>query len=532
MAASCASSNTDATRKTVVTRGVSRGLRYVPNGKGIDATDSGMDGGGWGMGLTLSESHRSQSRRFCGSIQAVPAMTGQILINDARILERSATRQGRVSVGGFHYQLSYAVARLASMLARKPVLDLDDFPTILRYDWAEDLDEVDSAQRTILTQCKRIDDVGEPAKLADVLLSFAPKLLWTESGRRSELRFRLVCTDPRFRAPLAISANATKQRAKTLEAFASVLATPPAAGSDRALWQAEAEAFGGKALFDAIWEAAEGVYLRGDPIMGDPCGMPLLHGERAALDLLLRFSDITADRQAEALKSLRSLVHGNLVSFDPISGRRKSCEPRSPRVISRTDVHVELFALRTVREMAFRVVTPQFLTEQRAKEKQMYVARPPQWADVVHGQDREVRFLERDLTTELRDRVGSHILQPLARGTDERLHMLFLLGAPGAGKSTLVRRVAALLVEEGAVTVADFGLHLGEFDWQKVDMVVSDLKGLATPERPVLLILDDPFFAESGWDKFLERLARAHIPLGVIGASPDFLYEAFGANVR
>ena len=461
-------------------------------------------------------------------------MAGHFLIDDARIRELSATRQGRVSIGGFTYQASYAVARLASMLARQPILDLDDFPTVLRYDWAEDLDELDSADRTTLTQCKRIDDIGQPAKLAEVLLSFAPKLLWTERGRRSELRFRLVCTDPRFRgdAPLAFSNVATKERDRALEAFAGALARPPAGGSDRALWQAEGEAFGGEALFDAIWEAAEGVYLRGDAIVGDPSGMPLLAAERAALDLLLRVSEIAADRQAEALKSLRSLVHGNLVSFDPVSGRRNPGEPPSPRVIRRTDVHVELFALRTTHEMAFRVVTPQFLAEQRAKEKQTYVARPPQWADVVHGQDREVRFVERDLTTELCDRVRSHILQPLARGTDERLHMLFLLGAPGAGKSTLVRRVAALLVEEGAVTAADFGLNLGELDQEEIKTIVPDLKGLATPERPVLLVLDDPFFAESGWDKLLGRLAHARVPVGVIGASPDFLYDAFGASVR
>lgn len=238
----------------------------------------------------------SQSPRFCGSIQTAPAMTGPFLINDARIRELSATRQGRVSIGGFTYQASYAAARLASMLARQPILDLDDFPMALRYDWAEDLDELDSGGRTILTQCKRIDDIGQPAKLAEVLLSFAPKLLWTESGRRSELRFRLVCTDPRFRggdAPLLFSANAaTKERARTLEAFAGALATPPTGGSDRALWQSDAEAFGGEALFDAMWKAAEGVYLRGDAIVGDPSGMPLLAAERAALDLLLRFSEV------------------------------------------------------------------------------------------------------------------------------------------------------------------------------------------------------------------------------------------------
>src|SRR5205085_688618 len=152
----------------------------------------------------------------------------------------------------------------------------------------EDLDELDSDGRTILTQCKRVDDIGQPAKLADVLLSFAPKLLWTESGRRSELRFRIVCTDPRFQgdAPLAFSANAaTLDRTKVLAAFTGVLETPPTERSDRMLWQGEAEAFGGEALFCAIWEAVEGIYLRGDALIGDPSGMPLLAAERAALEL-------------------------------------------------------------------------------------------------------------------------------------------------------------------------------------------------------------------------------------------------------
>lgn len=462
-------------------------------------------------------------------------MTSTFPIDDARIRELSATRQGRVSIAGFDYQASYAVARLASMLVRHPILELDDYPTALRYDWAEDLDELELSGRTVFTQCKRMSDIGQPAKLADVLLSFAPKLLWAESGRRSALRFRLVCTDPRYRgdAPLAFSTNVpANDRKKALDAFLGVLATPPGSGSDRALWQADAAAFGFNELFDALWEATEGVYLRGEPVTADPVGMPLLAAERAALSLLIIVGEIDAANQAKALTVLRSLIHGNLISFNPVSGLQKAHDPRSPRILRRRDVLVELFTLRTTREIAFHVVTPQFLAQQRAKEKQMYMARQPQWADVVHGQDREVRFVERDLTTELRDRIRSHILQPLARGTDERLPMLFLLGAPGAGKSTLIRRVAALLVEEEAVTVADFTSKVGEHDQEEMKAIVADLKVLATPERPVLIVLDDPFFADSGWPKLLRRLAQARLPIGVIGASPDFLFEAFGADVR
>jgi hypothetical protein len=462
-------------------------------------------------------------------------MADHFLIDDAKICELSATRQGRISIGGFTYQASYAVARLASMLVRQPVLDLGDLAVALRYDWAEDLDEIDSEGRTIFTQCKRVEEIGQPAKLAEVLLSFAPKLLWTPAERRSELRFRIVCTDPRFRgdAPLKFSANALKlERVKVLAAFIETLSTLPSARSDRALWQAEAEAFGPEVLFDAIWKAAEALYMRGDAIKADPSGMPLLAAERAALDILIRWRQVDSDRQPEALRTLRALVHNNLVLFDPLLDLPAPLLPESPRIISRPDVQAELFALRTKRDTAFRVVGRQFLAEQRAKEKRMYIARPPEWADVVHGQDQDVGFVERDLTTPVLERVRSHIRQPLSRGTEERLHMLFVLGAPGAGKSTLVRRVAALLVEEGAVTVADFGVNLGALDDDEIKTIVTDLASLATRERPVMLVLDDPFFAESGWDKLLARLARARLPVGVIGASPDYLYERFGASIR
>ena len=69
------------------------------------------------------------------------------------------------------------------MQARRPVLGLRDVPAALRYDWAEDLDEVDADGRTILTQCKRIDNIGQPARLAGVFIGFAPKWLWTPPNR-------------------------------------------------------------------------------------------------------------------------------------------------------------------------------------------------------------------------------------------------------------------------------------------------------------------------------------------------------------
>src|SRR3954464_9181600 len=97
-------------------------------------------------------------------------MSDQFLIDNERVKRLSATRQGRVSLSGFAYQMSYAVARLASLHVHRPVLDISDFPVLLRHDWAEDLDEVNCDGHTVLTQCKRIANIGQAASLANVLI--------------------------------------------------------------------------------------------------------------------------------------------------------------------------------------------------------------------------------------------------------------------------------------------------------------------------------------------------------------------------
>src|SRR5205823_11943910 len=104
----------------------------------------------------------------------------------------------RVSIAGYNYQAAYAVARLAAMSVRQPVLDLEDWPQRLRYDWGEDLDEVQHDGTVRFTQCKRVATIGQPASLAEVLTGSAPKWLWVQESERNKLRFRLVCSDPRF----------------------------------------------------------------------------------------------------------------------------------------------------------------------------------------------------------------------------------------------------------------------------------------------------------------------------------------------
>jgi hypothetical protein len=59
------------------------------------------------------------------------------LISDERLRALSATRQGRVSIAGYNYQAAYGVARLVSMSVRQPLLNLEDWPQRLRYDWGK-----------------------------------------------------------------------------------------------------------------------------------------------------------------------------------------------------------------------------------------------------------------------------------------------------------------------------------------------------------------------------------------------------------
>lgn len=143
------------------------------------------------------------------------------------------------------------------MVTSKPLFGFTDYPRHLRYDWGEDLDEVLDDDSVCFTQCKRIDNIGQPAKLADVLLGFAPKWLWTPLNSRDHVRFRLVNCDPRFRSDF----RHTDAREKVLDQFKKFLNTEPSPKSDRFLWQKDAVAVGFEALFDALWNKLSFVYL-------------------------------------------------------------------------------------------------------------------------------------------------------------------------------------------------------------------------------------------------------------------------------
>ena len=177
----------------------------------------------------------------------------------------------------------------------------------------------------------------------------------------------------------------------------------------------------------------------------------------------------------------------------------------------------------------FLTVNQEFIKEEKQKPRVPYIARPPQWADVVHGQNRESRFLEREQLGSLLSSIERKLLEPLRAGTDRRLNTLFVTGAPGCGKSTLVRHAAALLVERGDVVVADLGVNHGRLAAEDLETYVRRLAQLSQAGMPVLLLMDDPFFAGSGWDRLLERLARPNNSgVAVLGASPTYLFETYG----
>lgn len=453
------------------------------------------------------------------------------LVSEARLRELTATRQGRVSLAGFNYQAAYAVARLASMLTRKPILELSDFPLRLRYDWGEDLDELCENGRVVFTQCKRIATIGQPAGLASVLQSFAAKWLSVPADQRANVHFRLVCSDTRFRAGGLLTTVADDSRADAKKHFETELGAKPGDKSDRALWQADADAIGHAKLFASLWEKTEVLFLPPDVVTGHPVS-PLLHAEREALEDLLTFSQIHPSKQAEALDRLRRIIHGNLIAFDPANEAEVALPRQTPRTRDRADVANALASCQLAAggSLPFEVVDSTFLSIQRQAPRRQFVARQPDWADVVHGADDTVKFVERTITTEALGKVVSELIEPIERGTAHRLHMLFVTGAPGSGKTTLVRRIAAMLVDEGRIVVADAGVDAHEPAGSQEDYA-TPLEQLANAGRPVIFLLDDPLFGDSPWIPVLKRLNRPGLKVAVLAPCPQMLFDQHRGSI-
>jgi Tfp pilus assembly protein PilF len=455
-------------------------------------------------------------------------MSDDFFIPEERLATLKATPAGRSGDGGYNYQRAYGVARLAGMGTAEPVLGLpDDYPRLLRYDWAEDLDEVLSDGSVCFTQCKQVDHIGEPAKLAQVLLGFAPKWLWTPEAKRAQVRFRLVSCDPRFLHDF----KKDTVRDEVLANFKSQLAAAPSAQSDRAKWQNEAGSAGHDQLFDALWRPLDLVYVAKEVVPNQPAG-ELLRAELLALDHLMRWSVIWGDTQKDALALLRRLLHENLIAFDPANQTEPALPKRPPQILAAADVRIPLLAKgKDAQGPPFAVVDRIYLADARTVVREQFLFEAPEWYHVVHGADEKLRFVERDQTPALAQTVRERLIAPLRRGTGN-LSALFVTGPPGAGKSTLVRRVAAQLIEAGEVVVADAGHNLANIVPGGVEPYVKHLIKFAQQGRPVLLVLDDPLSAESEWIELIKHLKQPGLQLAVIAPTPDFLYHSHQHELR
>jgi hypothetical protein len=458
------------------------------------------------------------------------------LISEKHLRQLSATRQGRISIGGFNYQAGYAVARLASMVVGQSILDLPDVPKTIRYDWGEDLDERCRDGTVIFTQCKRIESIGQPTSLAQVLLSFVPKWLFVPADARDKVRFRLVATDMRFRSGAHLSELGAQAKAETCRPFLITLGSSPGSKTDRAIWQSEADSLGHQKLFDQLWDRTDVIIVSGTPIDEDPAA-PLLRAERAALSLLLAHDKIVPKKQTVALDRLRRVIHDNLIEFDPANTSDVQFPIQSPRYRDASDVSLALAACRddSPTGLPFEIVDRTFLSIQRQAPRRQFVARQPDWADVVHGADNTVKFIERDVTNSLREAVVHWLVEPIERGTSRRLHMLFVTGAPGSGKTTLARRVAAILVDEGRIVVADAGLDIRD-PVDSPETYIRQIQSIAALGRPIIFLVDDPLYAKSPWVELLHRLARPGLGVAILAPSPQLLYDrhataiAFGSK--
>ncbi|WP_016970505.1 hypothetical protein [Pseudomonas tolaasii] len=136
-----------------------------------------------------------------------------------RLKGLAATRGGRVALAGFEYQRAFATLRLVSMLIGHVVKGCStQIPAWIRYEWAEDIDELDTNGGITLWQCKQGNDWTEPAKLATVFSGFAPKWLWTADTQRERLSLRLVTSDVAY-AEFRDLPGALKKRLKCVRIF-------------------------------------------------------------------------------------------------------------------------------------------------------------------------------------------------------------------------------------------------------------------------------------------------------------------------
>lgn len=431
---------------------------------------------------------------------------------------------------GFEYQRAFAVLRLASMILGQAVKGANaEVPSWLRYEWAEDVDEYNTNGNTVMWQCKYGDGWTTPTQLVELLLGFAPKLLWTQDKERERLHFRLVTSDPayaKYHDQLgALLGNNAAVRAK----FCELLLGSPPVRSDRALWQADADALGHEILFDAVWEKTRVLYV--------PATLPLNAGglwpaEREALAALVLGRRLSAGTSPDlAIQALRAL----LATDPPLAENTGNLVDRRivpPKCLRPIDVSDRLYPFAPIESTSRPRLTLVDRTRLEALRQEppvrRYVARRPEWRDVVHGEDAAVGFFERSATDDVVARM--HVALKASLQREGKLRLQWLVGAPGAGKSTLALRTAARLVLDGACIAVDARHSLGVED--DADALVSELLSLADGPRPVLLLLDDPLGADSAWPIVLRRLSRSSPAVVVLAATSEFLLRRHAHTLR
>ena len=448
-------------------------------------------------------------------------------VDIARLERLAATRAGRVALNGFEYQRAFAVLRLSAMALQQPVRGAGEVPVWLRYEWAEDIDEVCSDGTTVLWQCKHGDGWHTPSALADVLEGFAPKWLWTPADQRHRLHFRLVTSDAEFIA-YSNAPGPLPSKPEVLTAFRKRLAAPFGNRADRAQWQTEADQVGHDTLFEALWAASRVLHIPAYTVPADR-DVPWAAEQEAVVALCKGGLVANMGRRAGAVDALRALLSVHPIQIADANGEisRPSYEPQAilpldlrPRLWdfapALSGEHLHIVERTTLREWLVRPVAPP------------YIARRPEWADVVRGDDSQIRFFERTLTTDILKTLRTALQQ--SQHHRGRLQLQWIVGAPGAGKSTLTLRLAALLALESVCTVVDARHSLDLEDDPK--SMIEALQRLAEVGRPVLLLLDDPLGANSGWPRLLRHLSRHAPAIVVLAATPDFLWDRHHAEIE
>ena len=359
-----------------------------------------------------------------------------------------------------------------------------------------------------------------------MLAGFAPKRLWTPAADRHRLQFRLVTSDPAHAAHADLPGPLPSQ-AQVRARFLADLGVAPGAASDRAQWQADADAAGHGALFDALWAASRALYMPARSAAAAQAAWPAEDVALSVLALAHRLAPGSDPQQV--VQALRGLL-----GADPPPADAQHSVPRpgaAPLGLRPIDVADRLYAFgpqAAVAGVPLRLVDATMLRAWQAElPGARYVARRPEWPDVVRGADDRIGFFERTLTDDLVARLSAALADSLRRAG--RLRLQWLVGAPGAGKSTLALRAAARLAESGTCSVIDARFAHGEDD--DTAALAAELQRLAVAPRP-LLLLDDPLGVGSRWPALLRGLSRGSPAVVVLAATPDFLLQRHQHELR